>query len=157
MISLYNRATPTQIRILRAVEGAVRNAAHGHPRYDIPESFARSVAKRAAGTLTAQWPDVLAARFDESSGTGGSYSGEGRPRGVRGYQRLGRGPSYVSRRSPLPGLWKAISAKIRPLKDAGKLEKVAALVEVLKMIAELQRVLSHREPASACDDVGKPK
>ena len=60
MVSLYKRATPSQARILRSVEGAVKNAADGHPSYNLPENFARSVAKRAAGTLTAQWPDVLA-------------------------------------------------------------------------------------------------
>jgi hypothetical protein len=57
---LWNRATPSQYRMLRAIAGAVRNAAHAH-RLEIPKSFARSVAKRATGTLTAQWPDVLAA------------------------------------------------------------------------------------------------
>lgn len=45
---------------MRIVAGAVINAAHGHPEVQIGPQFARSVAKRAAGTLTAQWPDVLA-------------------------------------------------------------------------------------------------
>src|SRR5258708_36230971 len=46
---------------MRAVEGAVLNVAdaHGRPR---DRYIARSIAKRAAGTLTASWPEVLAAR-----------------------------------------------------------------------------------------------
>lgn len=53
MATLYKRASPQQRQILRVIEGAVRNAAHHHPEIAIPDSFARSVAKRAAGTLTA--------------------------------------------------------------------------------------------------------
>src|SRR5260370_35193289 len=61
MAPLYKRASPAQRRILRVVEGAVLNAAdaHGRPR---DRYIARSIAKRAAGTLTASWPEVLAAR-----------------------------------------------------------------------------------------------
>ena len=63
MASLYKRATPSQHFILRVVEGAVQNAQDAHPEMArIPPKFTRSIAKRATGTLTAQWPDVLAAR-----------------------------------------------------------------------------------------------
>jgi hypothetical protein len=65
MSSLYKRATPGQAYVLRVVEGAVRNAAHAHSELINPR-FARSVAKRAAGTLTSQWPEVLAARSKPS-------------------------------------------------------------------------------------------
>lgn len=61
MATLWKRATPSQRVALRIVAGAVMNAAHAHGT-NITKSFARSVAKRAIGTLTAQWPDVLAAR-----------------------------------------------------------------------------------------------
>ena len=37
----------------RAVVGAVHNTLHAHPRWSAPRDFARSVAKRAAGTLMA--------------------------------------------------------------------------------------------------------
>lgn len=52
MASLYKRATKEQEQMLRIVAGAVRNAqqAHGLP---IDYRFARSVAKRAVGTLSA--------------------------------------------------------------------------------------------------------
>ena len=61
MSTLYNRATPLQQLMLRMVEGAVKNAADAHPDVYIPDWFARSVAKRAAGTLSAHFADVLAA------------------------------------------------------------------------------------------------
>lgn len=51
MASLYKRATPLQVFLLRIVEGAVRNYAHHHPEIVLTETAARSIAKRAAGTL----------------------------------------------------------------------------------------------------------
>lgn len=72
MATLYKRATPAQRQMLRIIEGAVLNAHHAHPgcfptdgrinqRPDITiERFARSVAKRAVGTLSAQMLGELA-------------------------------------------------------------------------------------------------
>jgi len=139
MASLYKRATLSQVRILRAVEGAVKNAADAHSCDTLPRNFARSVAKRAAGTLTAQWPDVLAARLDGQSGRADAKTCLiARPRGAYLLERVGRGSSLTTGRSPLPVLWKVLAAQIRPLKESGQLEKAAAFVEVLKMIAAMQ-------------------
>ena len=61
MATLYKTATPLQKRMLKIIEGAVINTYHAHKEKPIsPERFARSVAKRAVGTLTAQMQDVLA-------------------------------------------------------------------------------------------------
>ena len=57
MSSLYVRANPMQARVLRIVDGAIRNAAHHHPEIIVSPQHRRSIAKRAAGTLTAAWPD----------------------------------------------------------------------------------------------------
>lgn len=62
MASLYNRATPSQARVLRIIEGAIKNACDAHPEIQISPRHRRSIAKRAAGTLTAQCQDVLAAK-----------------------------------------------------------------------------------------------
>lgn len=67
MASLYKRATREQQQMLRIVAGAVRNAqaAHGLP---VDYRFARSVAKRAVGTLSAhtvQVPSVDAGKSGE--------------------------------------------------------------------------------------------
>ncbi|MGM4906310.1 hypothetical protein AB8B21_05465 [Tardiphaga sp. 866_E4_N2_1] len=140
MSSLYKRANPSQKRILRVVEGAVRNAAHAHSDIIVPNSFARSVAKRAAGTLTAQWPDVLAAGFDEPSDrVGADISWTAQPQGAQRLKRAGRGSPHPLRRSPLPVLWKTLSAQIRPMREAGQSERAAAFIDVLKLIASMQR------------------
>lgn len=64
--------TPSQQRIFRAVAGAVRNAADGHPKWRISRVMAHSIAKRATGTLTAQMREVLAAGPSESRADGAS-------------------------------------------------------------------------------------
>jgi hypothetical protein len=61
MSTLYSRATPRQARILKIVEGSVRNVAHSHPGWITDERAPKSIAKRAAGTLTSQWRTVLGA------------------------------------------------------------------------------------------------
>jgi hypothetical protein len=140
MTSLYKRATPSQRRILRAVEGTVKSASDAHPSVRMPHNFARSVAKRAAGILSAQWPEVLSASFngriDRLERQAFEPPGHG---AIRCASRVGRGPPQTPRRSPLPALWKALAQQIGPLKAAGQYEKAAAFVEVLKMIAAIQR------------------
>ena len=63
MATLYKRANPLQKQLLRMVEGAVKNVLDAHK--DIyppmgPDKFARSIAKRAVGTMTSQWGTLLA-------------------------------------------------------------------------------------------------
>lgn len=68
MSTLSKRATPLQLQMLRIIEGAVKNAFDAHPELiglvllddRTIERFARSVAKRAVGTLSAQLADRLA-------------------------------------------------------------------------------------------------
>lgn len=71
MVSLYKRSTPRQDVVLRMIEGACRNAAHAHPGAALDDRMARSIAKRAAGTLTSQWSSVLAAPRARSDDEGG--------------------------------------------------------------------------------------
>ena len=51
MASLYKRANSLQTLLLRIVEGAVRNYSHHHPEHQLTNQIARSIAKRAVGTL----------------------------------------------------------------------------------------------------------
>jgi len=62
MTTLYKRASPQQAQALRIIAGAVLNTNDAHPgKYQgVNARFARSVAKRAVGTLFAQMADVLA-------------------------------------------------------------------------------------------------
>ena len=68
MSTLYKRATKNQMRLLKAVSGAVLNEADAHGRVR-DERQARSIAKRAVGTISAMWPDLLvAAQSSPSNG-----------------------------------------------------------------------------------------
>lgn len=140
MASLYKRATPAQARVIRIVAGAVRNASHSHPELNVPDHFARSVAKRAAGTLTAGWPEVLAARSAPSDRATCQTTNKCVHDRAQSIKPFGRGSVTIAyRRSPLVDLWADIARMIYAPKKAGNHERVQALVDVLKMIAVKQR------------------
>jgi hypothetical protein len=123
------------VRIYRAVHGAVRNVEHGHPRWSLPKDLARSIAKRATGTLTAAWPDVLAAHSQPSdSDDGRGYWPPSLRRAARPRRKGDRRANL--RRSPLRLAWDEISSMIGPAKRAGQHERAAALVEALRIIAK---------------------
>ena len=129
MASLYNRATPPQARVLRIIEGAVHNAAHAHPEIKITPKFARGVAKRAAGTLTAQWPDVLAAPSKAPSEKSGARV-NGRRRSGRSDLAKGepRGGVTGSNRAPaINAVYLRIARLIAPAKAGGDPEAAEAL------------------------------
>lgn len=163
MATLYKRATPAQHVMLRMIEGAVRNAADCHPEITIPPTFARSVAKRAAGTISSQWRDVLAANapsdqagvllvsdtqpgqaqlvqpaITQQAQVCKPAKGSGRFQGPRLYR--GGGDS-TRHRSPLTLLWIELSAKLWRVKDAGDTARAEVYIEVLKMIAKHEPVI----------------
>lgn len=137
MTSLYKRATPSQARVLRIIEGAVKNTTDAHPGLEIRPHHRRSIAKRAAGTLTAQWPEVLAA-------TGPSGSGEAvtltppRRRSSDRTKAIGREAHMGTTRFPLRQLVSEISRQITPLKAAGDTVRADTLVVVLRIIHRLR-------------------
>lgn len=138
MSSLYSRANARQIRILRAVEGAVHNVAHAHPGWISNRLAARSIAKRAAGTLTAIWPEVLAAPLLASSDLT-----EGKPSHPLSRVRCGstsaaRGASQPRKATPYRRLIREISQRIGPAKRAGQIERAETLIEVLRVIDGLR-------------------
>jgi hypothetical protein len=149
MASLWNRASPPQYRMLRAIAGAVMNTCdhHNMPR---DSYFARGVAKRAVGTLTAQWPEVLAATANRrqngtrdrlvSRGPRDSDPAEGCPKGDR---------LRLLRRSPIRTLWKRFAAGMWKVKLETP-EVFAAHVRILKLLDEAQR-----EYAAMLDHVGR--
>jgi hypothetical protein len=148
MTSLYARATPRQAIVLRMIEGAVRNAAHAHPGRPIDDRMARSIAKRAAGTLTSQWGHVLAAPRVRSEGDAGhpvrqfaAGTGQLRTRTRRNgsYQvSISRGASQQGPwRTPLILLHKAIAAQVSPARRAGRDERASALIDVLRTLGAM--------------------
>lgn len=137
MTTLSKRATPAQRMVLRMVEGAVRNAGHHHPHWGLDDRIARSIAKRAAGTLTAQWLEVLAASGPSDKANGDSLAPP-RPRGVKDRDGLAKGERLrFGRRSPLHSATVAVGLMVRQARKAGETERVAALVDVLRLLAKI--------------------
>jgi hypothetical protein len=141
MATLEKRATPSQYRMIRAIAGAVRNAAHAH-KMELPSSFPSSVAKRATGTLTADWQDVLAAKT--SSRQNGSHDTPltCEPRCDHTYvvDRKGDRPRTAGR-SPIRAVWKQFAMAMSNIKRNGTPEQYEAYVRVLKLLDEAQREL----------------
>lgn len=131
------RISKAHVMVYRAVEGAVRNTADGHPNWPINAIMARSIAKRATGTLTAGWPDVLAARQTPSEANDPEVGGHWPPRHASSW-RGKRGASLTARRSLLLKLHNRIgnwAGTARRQKDYLKLQ---VLTEVLREIAKLE-------------------
>ena len=125
--------------LFRSIVGAVRNVAHAHPQWGIHPQLARSVAKRAAGTLKARLavlPEVLAPmaseKVDELLVSSAEASRPGRDSRGRG------GRSHVPRPSPLKFLWKTLSWKAGEARAQGKMERYETLIEILRLVHDLQ-------------------
>jgi len=144
MVTLYKRATLSQRKILRMVEGAVKNAGHGHPDWMVTDSMARSIAKRAAGTLSSQLDAVLAVSSPLEKGTPSDRAevspvARPGPRSAQPAKPNERGASQVSRRSPLVLLQNRVWAMMFEARMMGRAESEQTCVEVLRIIADLRK------------------
>ena len=113
----------------RIVAGAVANVIHAHPTWKVPHVMVTSVAKRAAGTLLAHAaPEALAALRPSRE-----------PRRIIPARPVrGAPPAYW--RSPLLKVSVAIGLLARDARIAGDEQRLATLVEVLRIVgAELKR------------------
>lgn len=133
------KVAPTlgHIRVYRAVIGAVRNTKHAHPHWPINETMARSIAKRATGTLTADWPAVLAAISTPSDSGLESAVASRSPVSSSGSRRNG---GRVGPTSARPASLRFIRNRIGYLaghaRRNGELDREAVLVEVLRLMAQ---------------------
>ena len=139
MATLYHRATPSQRLVLRMIEGAVKNAFHAHPDLSkIPlDKLARSIAKRAAGTLTAQWPEVLA-RTTRTSSERASKATATLPAGcaVQTTKRAMQAAVIASnRRRLLADLHKTLSMAAGQARRAGNTERLEGLRDALRAVS----------------------
>lgn len=128
----------------RIVAGAVRNAADGHPDWNLTRAMAQSIAKRAAGTLTAHLRETLAA--PPSAGQTGEAN---TPTGKHAAQRTGqraRGAPPHQRRSLLRLLRGRLGFMAGEARRAGQVERAQALVEVLRFIADQQKQVGSNGP-----------
>lgn len=139
--------------VLRMVEGSVRDAAHCHGIV-LTDRFTRSIAKRAAGTLTAGWRDVLAAPMTPSARGSGLTLRRAEPdehsdlmgnvRSRRSLRRKGVGDQGggVSslRRSPYFRIKKQLGIRAGQAKRANQPELYETIVEALRAIAKLEKM-----------------
>jgi hypothetical protein len=96
MTTLSNRLTPRQAMVMRMIEGSIRDAVNAHPDWNFDPRFVKSIAKRATGTLTSQWGDVLALSARKSEALPGLASEAG------GSQRLAAPAPVVESRGSSP-------------------------------------------------------
>lgn len=148
MTSLYNRATPAQRVVLKMIEGAARNAFHAHPDAKLGPKLARSIAKRAAGTLTSQWGSVLAARAATTVARSDRRVAKVQQPPVTPPKTYDLAAARVQATSagvggglnlagrPLVCLRGAIGAMAGEARRAGNAERLAALADVLRLIAK---------------------
>lgn len=129
--------TKAHVRVFRAVEGAVLNAAHGHPGWKLSSTMARSIAKRAAGTLTAEWPEVLADRQLPSEKAHDPGAGGHWPPRRRVTNPSRAGARSATGRAPLKFLWVKLARLIGEAKRAGDHSRADILIEI---IIELDKI-----------------
>lgn len=139
MASLYKRASPAQRRILRIIEGAVKNACDAHPNQKFSERFARSIAKRAAGTISAQWPELLAAQMP--SKRGGSKPVKDAPVSAHPLRQAQRGAAQRSSRSPFKLIYTRLGSMAGWARKAGHDGRAAAFADALRVIASVEAEL----------------
>lgn len=136
MATLWKRATPSQYVVLRIIRGAVLNV-YDHHGMVRDKFFARSVAKRAAGTLTAQWPEVLAAKHQRRQNAlevNRPTSHAQGPEYVTGYLKGDRHSSL--RRSPIYLIWKEIASTMWRVRTQGTPEEYAACIKLLRLLQQ---------------------
>jgi hypothetical protein len=128
--------------MLRAIAGAVENTSHAH-KLALPENFARGVAKRAVGTLTAQWPDVLASatviwRQEQGRDTYVSRA----LRGSEVMESLAKGGRLrLLRRSPIRAIWYMYAKRMFKIRRQGTEEEYQTHCRILRLLDQAQREL----------------
>lgn len=129
--------------VYRAVKGAMKNALDGHPKWSVPPALARSVAKRAAGTLFGlQAGDALAV----------SRRSAMRGAGIKSTPRRGR-TIAANWSSSLPAFKKLIEGEISKAHRSGDSTRFADLCYVARILkeemvfAEFQKALKEQKNA----------
>jgi len=150
MTTLYKRASPGQAQALRIIAGAVLNTHDAHPgKYRIDARFARGVAKRAVGTLSAQLADTLAVRISRPSEmdvghhlthiqTGDTPAISGKRPAQRGSRSMRASDNLVSL-ALFKRAEKALRALVNPAHSNGQQERADALIEALTVMGRLRK------------------
>jgi hypothetical protein len=136
--------------VFSAVSGAVKNALDGHPKWKVPRNFARSVAKRAAGTLAGMNPGVALAAARRSGKrhlvpTANAALGSVLPTGAKSKGRA-LTPSWAP---ALPLLKAMVEQQIKQAHKAGDQRRFFDLCYVSRILKEEMALAKAREAADA--------
>jgi hypothetical protein len=138
MTTLWKRANGPQERMLRVIAGAVRNTAQAHPGQLPDDRFARGVAKRAVGTISAQWAELLAAK-GESREPSGQQRDRLHSRRSRRHRLGGDGRGVTDTIGPFTRECRRLGRLIAPLRAAGDTEAVECLIVAIRALAPIAR------------------
>lgn len=130
----------TQNMIYRAVAGAVRNARHGHRDWPLNDTHARSIAKRATGTLLAQFREHVGGDLPSEAAESLDIKSRRAARSLASSCRRGGGVAPVIRRLPyshrLKVLRNTLGAMVKEAKLAEQPIRVEALIDALRLVAK---------------------
>lgn len=150
MTTLWKRASPREAKVLRIICGAVLNTNDAHPgKYKVDARFARGVAKRACGTLSAQFADVLAAEVSRPSrmATGkllnpsqaGDRTGNSGKRSAQSVSRTKRASDSSSSLALIKRAEASLRRLVNPARANGRQDRADALIEALTVIGTLRK------------------
>ena len=117
--------------MLKIVSGAVLDTANAHPNKVPDKKFARGVAKRAVGKISAQWAELLATETPVVSSSGKSHRA---PR-----ERDGEGRSQTTKAAPFSRMCQRLGKMVKPLRLSGDTEVAEAAIAAIKALAPLVR------------------
>lgn len=132
--------------IYSIVSGSIRNAVNAHPKWAFDNRFVGSITKRAAGTLMAALPSLLALEVNLKSDQSLSSEINGRDKNlvfVRKARmtprpRKGLGVSqYKPWQASLKVLHCALGAAVSQAQKNGDTEKAETLIAVLRLIRHM--------------------
>ncbi len=140
MSTLWKRASGAQEWMLVIVAGAVINAAHSHPGKMPDKQFARSVAKRAVGTISAHMPELLAANRESGEPSGSRRLSNGRRRHRRlSTKGVETGRSESVKAAPFTALCRKLGNQKWKLRTAGDTEGLTCLNQAIAALAPMAR------------------
>ena len=145
--SACSRSSPARFGMLRTLT----------PGKSPDRIFARSVAKRAVGTISSQWVELLAAdaKADLSSGERrDKHASRRRRRTPAGSD--GEGPVSVGRAGPFTTLCKRLGKMLWPLRKAGDHEGADAVLAAIKALAPMVRRERGKSPSPSTPSEKEP-
>jgi hypothetical protein len=129
----------------------VLNTSDAHPgKYKIDARFARGVAKRAVGTLSAQWAGVLAVEASRpsraaaadlviGSRAGVTFALSGKRSAQFSSRKLGGASEGLRSLAPLKRAEKELARRISPARARGEIERANALIEALTVMGTFRK------------------